>query len=231
MTLSIIIPTYNEKNTILRILELIEKVNLGEIKKEIIIIDDFSSDGTKEILHNLKNKYKIIFKNKNEGKGAAVKEGFLLSTGDFLIIQDADLEYDPNEYIGIIKPIIDGHADVVYGSRFANYKPHRILYFWHHLGNKSLTILSNILTNLTLSDMETCYKAFNRQAIDIVKHQITSKRFGIEPELTALSAKNNLRIYEVGISYFGRTYQEGKKINWKDGIAAIWHILKYNLLK
>ncbi len=227
--LSIIIPVYNEKNTVSELLSLVEKVNLSGIKKEIIVIDDCSTDGTREILQNLKNKYIIIFKEKNEGKGAALKQGFMAAKGDFIIIQDADLEYNPEEYINMLNPIIDGKADVVYGSRFVSDKPHRIMYFWHYVGNKFLTTLSNIFTNLNLSDMETCYKAFNRRALDKIKDRLTAKRFGIEPEITALVAKNNLRIYEVGISYFGRTYQNGKKIGWKDGLSAIWHILKFNL--
>lgn len=229
--LSIIIPVYNEKETILQLIDLVSQVNLPEIEKEIIIIDDKSTDGTSEILESLKDKYRILFKNKNEGKGSALKEGFKLATGDMLIIQDADLEYDPNEYREILKPIMEDRADVVYGSRFISSKPHRVLYFWHSLGNKFLTTLSNMLTNLTFTDMETCYKAFNRRAIDFVKERISAKRFGIEPEITSLVSRGNFRIYEVGISYFGRTYAEGKKINWKDGVAAIWHIVKFNLLK
>lgn len=227
--LSIIIPVYNEKNTVSKLLSLVEKVNLPDIKKETIIVDDCSSDGTREILQNLKNKYTIIFKEKNEGKGAALKQGFMAAKGDFIIIQDADLEYNPEEYSHVLKPIIDGEADVVYGSRFMGDKPHRVMYFWHYAGNKFLTTLSNIFTNLNLSDMETCYKAFNREALDKIKDKLTARRFGIEPQITALVAKNNLRIYEVGISYFGRTYQNGKKIGWKDGLSAIWHILKFNL--
>lgn len=227
--LSIIIPAYNEKNTISELLSLVEKVNLPGIKKEIIVIDDCSTDGTREILQSLKDTYVIIFKEKNEGKGAALKQGFIAAKGDFIIIQDADLEYNPEEYVNMLKPIIDGKADVVYGSRFMGDKPHRVMYFWHYAGNKFLTILSNIFTNLNLSDMETCYKAFNRLAVDKIKDKLTAKRFGIEPEITALVAKNNLNVYEVGISYFGRTYQNGKKIGWKDGLSAIWHILKFNL--
>jgi len=231
MKLSIIIPAYNEKNTIGKLLALVEKVDLNRIEKEIIIIDDKSNDGTSEILHSFKDKYKIIFKDKNEGKGSAVKLGFLESTGDIILIQDADLEYNPEEYLELIKPIIDNRADVVYGSRFISNKPHRVLYFWHFIGNRFITLLSNMFTNLTFTDMETCYKVFNRQALDLIKGKIKSKRFGIEPEITALVSKNNLRIYEIGISYYGRTYQEGKKINWKDGLVAIWFIIKYNLLK
>jgi len=228
--LSIIIPVYNEVNTINNLIKLVENVSFPEIEKEIIVIDDKSTDGTREILNSF-NKYKIIFKEKNEGKGAAVKIGMQEATGDMLIIQDADLEYNPNQYPEILKPIIEDNADVVYGSRFISSKPHRVLYFWHYVGNKILTSFSNILTNLTFTDIETCYKAFNRKSIDFLKDKLTSKRFGVEPEITALVAKGKFRIYEVGISYFGRTYEEGKKINWKDGLAAFWHIVKYNLFK
>jgi glycosyltransferase involved in cell wall biosynthesis len=229
--LSVIVPAYNEKNTIDKLLGLVEEVKIAGIKKEIIIIDDFSTDGTREILDGLKNKYKIIFKDKNGGKGSAIREGFNAATGDFIIIQDADMEYDPNEYINVITPLVNGKADVVYGSRFMGDKPHRVLYFWHYIGNKILTTFSNMLTNLNLTDMETCYKAFSRHALDKIKNKIVSNRFGIEPEITALVAKNKLRIYEVGISYYGRTYEEGKKIGWKDGFSAIWCIIKFNLFK
>lgn len=244
--LSIIIPVYNEKNTIIKLLEQVCNVKLSGIRKEMIIIDDKSTDGTREMLKNYKEKIenkdneqdivaediKIIFKEKNQGKGDSVKQGFLRCTGDMLIIQDADLEYNPNEYGGMISPIINKKADVVYGSRFISSKPHRILYFWHYLGNRMLTTFSNMLTNLNLTDMETGYKAFNRKAIEYLKNKLSAKRFGIEPEITALISKNkDLRIYEVGISYFGRTYQEGKKINWKDGLAAFYYVVKYNLFK
>ena len=231
MTLSIIIPVYNEEKTIVKILELVEKVDLGEIKKEFIIIDDCSTDKTREILGRYKDKYVVILKDRNEGKGVAVKTGLLKATGQMAIIQDADLEYDPQDYKELIKPILDGRADVVYGSRFIGDKPHRALYFWHLCGNKFLTFLSNLLTNLTLTDMETCYKLLSRQAIDEIKEKLTAKRFGIEPEITALIAKKKFRIYEVGISYYGRTYQEGKKINWRDGLAAVYFVVKYNLFR
>ncbi|OGC47111.1 MAG: glycosyl transferase [Candidatus Portnoybacteria bacterium RIFCSPLOWO2_01_FULL_43_11] len=230
-TLSIIIPVYNEKNTIKRILKLIEQVELKDIQKEIIIVDDKSTDGTRETLERLRDKYAIIFKEKNEGKGAAIKQGFLRASGDIILIQDADLEYNPNEYSRLIGPILDGQADVVYGSRFIGSEPHRVLFFWHYQGNRLLTHLSNMLSNLSLTDIETCYKAFNRQALDKIKDKITSKRFGIEPEITALVAKNKLKIYEIGISYYGRTYSDGKKITWRDGLAAVYHIVKFNLFK
>ncbi|MFH1938406.1 MAG: glycosyltransferase family 2 protein [Patescibacteria group bacterium] len=229
--LSIVIPVYNEKNTIKKFLDLIEQVQLDDIEKEIIIVDDFSIDGTRDVLKDLENKHKIFYHSENMGKGAALRTGFKQVSGDMIIIQDADLEYDPNEYQRMIKPILDGWADVVYGSRFVGSEPHRVLFFWHLIGNKFLTWLSNMLTNFTLTDMETCYKAFSRQALDKFKDKLTSNKFGIEPEITALIAKNKFRIYEIGISYYGRDYEEGKKINWKDGIAAIWHIIKYNLFR
>ena len=228
--LSIIIPVYNEKNTILEILKKVEDVKLPQaLEKEIIIIDDCSTDGTKEILQGLKDKYKIIFLTHNQGKGNAIKQGYLIATGDYIINQDADLEYNPNEYSILLEPLLYGKADVVYGSRLLTGRPHHVLFFWHYLGNKLLTILSNAFTNLNLSDMETGYKVFCRRALDKIKNKLRSKRFGIEPEITALIAKNKFKVYEVGISYYGRSYQEGKKITWKDGFWAIWYIIKYNL--
>ena len=229
--LSIVIPVYNEKNTIKKILDLVEQVQLDDIEKEIIIVDDFSIDGTRDVLKDLENKYKIFYHSENMGKGEALRTGFKQVSGDIIIIQDADLEYDPEDYKKVLRPIIEDRADVVYGSRFIGSDPHRVLFFWHYMGNKFLTWLSNILTNFTLTDMETCYKAFSRKALDKFKDKLTSKRFGIEPEITALISKNKFRIYEVGISYYGRTYEEGKKINWKDGIAAIWYIIKFNLFR
>ena len=226
MLVSVIIPCFNEESTIEEILYKIQKVNFP--LKEIIIIDDYSTDGTREILKKITNPLiKIFFHTKNKGKGAALRTGFSKTTGDICIIQDADLEYDPSEYPKLIKPILDNKADVVFGSRFQGGLPHRVVYFWHRVGNGFLTLLSNILTDLNLSDMETCYKVFTKDVIKSIK--INENRFGFEPEITAKIAKQKVRVYEVGISYYGRTYAEGKKITWKDGIRAIYCIFKYNL--
>lgn len=230
MKLSIVIPVYNESATILEIVDKIQSVQLDGIDKELIIIDDFSTDGTREIIKNfeLMKDIKVLYHNKNSGKGAAVKSGFSKVTGDFVIIQDADLEYDPQDYHRLLQPLLEDKADVVYGSRFVGAEPHRVLFFWHSIGNKFLTLFSNMMTNLNLTDMETCYKAFNAKVLKLIN--IEETRFGFEPEFTAKIAKQKLRVFEVGISYYGRTYAEGKKVNWKDGIAAIWCIVKYNLL-
>lgn len=229
--ISIIIPVYNEEKTLAKLTDLVEKVQLPGLEKELIFIDDGSTDGGQEILKSFQGKHKIIFLDKNHGKGAAVRRGMKESTGDIVIIQDADLEYNPQEYGNIIKPILDGKADVVYGSRFVTGLPHRVLYYDHYLANKFLTFFSNVLTGLNLSDIETCYKAFSRRAVDQIKDHLKANRFGIEVELTAEIAKHNMRVFEVGISYNGRTYQEGKKIGWRDGLAAVFHIIKYNLFK
>jgi glycosyltransferase involved in cell wall biosynthesis len=235
-TLSIVIPAYNEAKTIHLILNKVKKANLiNSIKKEILLIDDFSTDGTKDAIEKYmaKNKdmdIKFYSHEKNKGKGAALHTGIQKATGEFLIIQDADLEYDPEEYNCLLEPIVNGFADVVYGSRFIGGKPHRILFFWHTIGNKILTFLSNLTTNLNITDMETCYKMFETKTIQSIN--LKEKRFGFEPEITMkISRIPDIRIYEVGISYYGRTYQEGKKINWKDGISAIWCILKYKIFK
>lgn len=227
--LSIVIPVYNEKNTILEILKRVEEVKLA-LEKEIILVDDCSTDGTREILQSLKtNNHKIYYQLKNSGKGAAVRRGFDETTGNIIIIQDADLEYNPADYPRLIKPILDGRADIVYGSRFLGSSERRVLYFWHSLANKFLTILANIFSGLNLSDMETGYKIFSREALNKIKPRLTSNRFGIEPEITILAGRNKMRVFEIGISYDGRTYAEGKKINWRDGLAAVWQTVKFGL--
>ena len=226
--LSVIVPCFNEIKTIGEVIENILKSTINP--KEIIIVDDFSNDGSREYLKKIKNKkIKTIFHNKNLGKGKALSTGIDFARGQIIIIQDADLEYDPKEYPKVIGPILNGKADVVYGSRFQGGQPHRVVYFWHRVGNGFLTIFSNLFTDLNLTDMETCYKAFRSEIIKNIK--IEEKRFGFEPEITAKISKLNCRIYEVGISYYGRTYKEGKKIGWKDGIRAIYCILKYNLFR
>jgi glycosyltransferase involved in cell wall biosynthesis len=233
--LSIIIPAYNEGRTIHLILDKVREVNLiNNIQKEVIIVNDASKDNTKEAIENYIQLYgqqiSISLYNQeiNQGKGAAIHKGIELATGEFLIVQDADLEYDPEEFNILLKPVIDGYADVVYGSRFMGGNPHRILFFWHTIGNKFLTFLSNMFTNLNLTDMETCYKLFNASIAKSIK--LKEKRFGFEPEITAKIAKvPKIRIYEVGISYYGRTYEEGKKIGAVDGFRAIYCILKYNI--
>jgi glycosyltransferase involved in cell wall biosynthesis len=229
MKLSIIIPCYNERESINNIVDTVLKSTYKN--KEIIIIDDGSTDGTREILRDdiAKKVDQIIYHPQNQGKGAALKSGINASTGDIVIIQDADLEYDPSEYPRLLEPILQGRADVVYGSRFSGGSAHRVLYFWHRLGNGLLTFVSNMFTNLNLTDMETCYKVFRREVIQNI--EIEELRFGFEPEITAKISKMNVRIYEVGISYYGRTYSEGKKIGWKDGVRAIYCILKYNLFR
>ncbi len=231
MKLSIVIPVYNEKKYIREIVKQVREVNLPGIEKEIIIVDDYSTDGTRDILQNvlIKEVAQVVYHEGNMGKGAALRTGFQYASGDVVIIQDADLEYDPAEYGKLLKPILDGKADAVYGSRFVGSEPHRVLFFWHYLGNKLLTLLSNMFTNLNLTDMETCYKMFRKEVLDSI--QIEQNRFGFEPEITAKLARGNWRIYEIGISYSGRNYAEGKKIKWQDGVQALWCILKYNLFR
>ncbi len=229
MKLTIIIPCFNEKTTICAIIDAVCAV--PDFTKEVIVIDDFSNDGTRELL--LKQVAgridKLVFHDCNQGKGAAIRSGIQLATGDLVIIQDADLEYDPQDYPALIKPILENKADVVFGSRFAGANPHRVMYFWHRVANGFLTLFSNMLTNLNLTDMECGYKVFRREIIQSIR--IEENRFGFEPEITAKIAKTGCRIYEVGISYFGRTYEEGKKIGWRDGMRALYCIAKYNIFR
>jgi len=228
--LSVLVPVYNERNTIDLILD---AVHATPLKKEIIVVDDCSTDGSDEILRKLKEQGRIdvLFRQPvNQGKGAAIRKAMALSTGDIVIVQDADLEYDPGDWPVLLEPIIDGKADASFGSRFLG-GPHRVLYYWHSVGNNLLTMYSNMLTNLNLTDMETCYKAIKGDLARSLSGKLTSDRFGFEPEITALLSREDARIFEVPISYSGRTYAEGKKIGWRDGVAAFWHITRFNLFR
>jgi glycosyltransferase involved in cell wall biosynthesis len=229
MKLSVVIPCYNEATTIEKVIDAVMHSPYPD--KEIIVVDDCSTDGTREILKNrIETKVsRNIYQPNNQGKGAALRQGIRVATGDIIIIQDADLEYDPAEYPKMLQPIINDKADVVFGSRFMGGEAHRVVYFWHRVGNGLITLISNMLTNLTLTDIETCYKAFRREMIQSIT--IEENRFGFEPEVTAKISKIKCRIYEVGISYYGRTYEDGKKINWRDGVRALYCILKYNVLR
>ena len=234
LVLSVVIPIFNEEKTLEAILERVRSV---PIRKEIVLVDDFSSDGTRELLKRLEgettsddfNHLRILYHDRNYGKGRAVRTGMGDATGDIVLIQDADLEYDPSEYPRLIQPIIEDKADVVYGSRFLGDYAHRVLYFWHYLGNRFLTTVSNCFTNLNLTDMETCYKVFRREVVEEVIPKLKQNRFGFEPEITARVARSKRRIYEMSISYSGRSYEEGKKIGWRDGVSALWCIVRYGI--
>jgi len=234
LTLSVVIPIYNEERTLR---QLIDRVTAVPVRKELILVDDCSKDRTRDILKEYENgaqddalnTFSVYYHEQNRGKGGALKTGFEKARGDIVIIQDADLEYDPSEFPRLLQPIIEQKADVVYGSRFLGDQPHRVLYFWHYLGNKLLTTLSNCFTNLNLTDMETCYKVFTRESIQSITPTLRQNRFGIEPEMTAKIARRRYRIYEMSISYSGRTYEEGKKIGWRDAVKALWCIVRYGL--
>ncbi|MGA0879421.1 MAG: glycosyltransferase family 2 protein [Ilumatobacteraceae bacterium] len=224
--LSVVVPCFNEERTIRT---LVEQVLRSPVVAEVIVVDDGSSDGSRTQLATLTDdRVKVLLHERNRGKGAALRTGFAHATADFVVVQDADLEYDPSEYPILLEPLLDDRADVVFGSRFLSGRPHRVLYFWHSMGNKFLTLLSNMFTDLNLTDMETCYKCFKREVIQSI--HIEEDRFGFEPEITAKLAEQKLRIFEVGVSYSGRTYDEGKKINWKDGVRAVYCIVKYSSL-
>ncbi|WP_166825045.1 glycosyltransferase family 2 protein [Thalassoroseus pseudoceratinae] len=232
LLLSVVIPVYNEEQTLRQIVDSVRSV---PIRKEIILVDDCSQDSSRAIIEELQseedveNRIQTVFHDRNQGKGAALKTGFGKATGDVVLVQDADLEYDPSEYPRLLRPIVEGKADVVYGSRFLGDQPHRVLYYWHYLGNRFLTTLSNAFTNLNLTDMETCYKVFRKEVMEEIEPRLKQRRFGFEPEVTARVARRHFRVYEMSVSYSGRTYEQGKKIGWRDGLQALWCIVRYGI--
>ncbi|MEA3019421.1 MAG: hypothetical protein QOI47_945 [Actinomycetota bacterium] len=229
MKVSVVIPVYNERRTLQEIVKAVEAADFLGMDHEIVLVDDCSTDGSRDLVSSMDDRHTVVLQPRNRGKGAALRTGFARASGEILLVQDADLEYDPADYPRLLQPIIDGHADVVFGSRFLGGGPHRVSYFWHYVGNQVLTMMSNMVSNLNLTDMETCYKVFRREVLDEIT--LTSDRFGFEPEFTVKVARTGRPIYEVGISYYGRSYDDGKKITWRDGVDTAWCLFKFGLLR